>query len=73
MMSPDLERLAGRAVMDKAFRDKLLADPEGAVKEAGFKLTPEEISNLKAGVEQLKHDAASKYFDQQLVGILRAW
>ncbi|MCL4297394.1 MAG: Franean1_4349 family RiPP [Anaerolineae bacterium] len=72
-MSPDLERLVGRAVMDKAFRDKLLADPEGAVKEAGFKLTPEEMSNLKAGVEQIKHEAASKYFDQQLVDTLKGW
>jgi hypothetical protein len=55
-MSPDLERLVGRAVMDKAFRDKLLADPEGAAKDAGLSPSKEEMAKLKAGIEQLKTD-----------------
>jgi len=35
-MSPEFERLVGRAVSDKAFRDELLADPEAAVKGQGL-------------------------------------
>ena len=66
-MSPDLERLVGRAVIDKTFRDKLLADPEGAVKDSGLTLSKEEIADLKAGIEQIKIDLTSEQLDQQVV------
>ncbi|MBN1994871.1 MAG: Franean1_4349 family RiPP [Anaerolineae bacterium] len=65
-MSPDLERLVGRAVMDKAFRDKLLADPESAVREANFKLSEEEMADLEAGVERIKREGTSEQLDQQI-------
>ncbi len=66
-MSPDLERLIGRAVTDKAFRDKLLADPEGTVKDSGLKLSEGEMADLKAGIEQIKTDISSQQLDQDFV------
>jgi hypothetical protein len=66
-MSPDLERLVGRAVTDKKFRDDLLADPEDAVKKAGLSLSAEEMDKVKAGVEQIKKDKSSKQLDEQLL------
>jgi hypothetical protein len=71
-MSPDLERLVGRAVMDKAFRDKLLADPEGAVKDSGLTLSKEEMADLKAGIEQIKTNTTSQQLDQEIV-IKASW
>ncbi len=46
-MSPDLERLIGRAILDKAFRKQLLDDPDQAVADAGFKLTPDEMDKVR--------------------------
>jgi hypothetical protein len=46
-MSPDLERLIGRAVIDKEFRKALLDDVEQAVKAAGLNLTPDELAKVK--------------------------
>jgi hypothetical protein len=43
----DLRTVAGKAVADPAFRQKLLDDPEAAVKEAGIDLTPEQMKTLK--------------------------
>jgi hypothetical protein len=68
-MSPDLERVIGRAVTDKAFRDKLLADPEGAVKEAGLQLSAEEMQKLIASVK----GQSSKQLDEQLASLSSRW
>ncbi len=68
-MSPDLERLIGRAVMDKAFRDSLLADPEGTVKKAGLQLLPQEMEQLKADVK----GTTSQQLDQQLASLQSHW
>jgi hypothetical protein len=46
LLTPELERLVGRAVLDKEFRDTLLANPAATAKNAGFILSPEEIANL---------------------------
>jgi hypothetical protein len=43
----DLRTVAGKAVADPAFRQKLLDDPEAAVREAGIDLTPEQMKTLK--------------------------
>ena len=43
----DLRSIAGKALADPAFREKLIADPEGAVKEAGIELTDEQLEALK--------------------------
>ncbi len=71
-MSPDLERVIGRAVTNKEFRDELLADPEGAVNKAKLKLSKEEIADLKAGVARAKTKMTPEQIDQQLV-LQSAW
>ena len=63
-MSSDFERLVGRAVADKEFRDKLLADPEGTIKDSDLKLSEEEVVGLEAGINQFKIDVTSQQLDQ---------
>jgi hypothetical protein len=48
MAQEDLERLVGRAVLDPKFRERLFADPERAIREEGFDLTPEEVGLVKS-------------------------
>lgn len=43
----DLRTVAGKAVADPAFRQRLLENPEAAVREAGIDLTPEQMKALK--------------------------
>jgi hypothetical protein len=43
----DLRTVAGKAIADPEFRQKLLDNPEAAVKEAGIDLTPEQMEALK--------------------------
>jgi hypothetical protein len=52
-MSADFERLIGQAVSDKAFRDKLLANPEEAATGAGYNLSADELQQLKDGIERV--------------------
>ncbi len=47
MARQDIERLIGRAVLDAGFRERLFADPEKAIREAGFDLSDEEMAALK--------------------------
>ena len=59
-MNPELERLIGRAVMDKEFREQLLNDPEGAARAAGFNLTDAELEQLKSLVERYQTDSSAE-------------
>jgi len=43
----DLRTIAGKAIADPAFREKLLKDPEAAVSEAGIELNPDQMKALK--------------------------
>ena len=43
----DLRAVAGKAVADPAFRQKLLDNPEKAVRDAGIDLSPEQMAALK--------------------------
>jgi hypothetical protein len=43
----DLRAIAGKALADPEFRQKLIDDPEGTVKEAGIELSDEEMKALK--------------------------
>jgi hypothetical protein len=43
----NLRTIAGKALAEPSFRGKLLKDPEGAVKEAGFDLTQEYLDAQK--------------------------
>ena len=63
-MSPEFERLVGRAVGDKAFRDRLLADPEQAIKDGRFNLSDEEIKQVKDGIEKVNRSMTSEEIDQ---------
>ncbi len=51
-MSPDLERLVGRAMLDPTFRKQLLDDPDGAIKSGGFSLTPAELDQVREAVKE---------------------
>jgi hypothetical protein len=42
-----LYELIGRAIADPDFRATLIADPDEAIKEAGYELTEEEIASLR--------------------------
>jgi hypothetical protein len=62
-MSPEFEQLVGRAVSDKDFRDKLLADPEAAAKGAGIRLSDAELKQLKEGIERVKRSMSTADID----------
>jgi hypothetical protein len=66
-MSPDVERLVGRTVMDKTFRDNLMADPEKTVQQAGLSLSKEELERLKTAVAKTKSQMTTAQLDQAVV------
>jgi hypothetical protein len=43
----DLRTVAGKALADPEFRQKLIDDPEAAVKEAGIELTDDQMEALR--------------------------
>lgn len=45
-MSPDFERLVGRAILDREFRRQLLDNPDATVKGAGFAITDAEMDQI---------------------------
>jgi hypothetical protein len=47
MSETKMNELIGRAIADPDFRAALIADPDKAVKEAGYELTDEEIASLR--------------------------
>ena len=64
MEKVDLTLLMHRTMSDPVFRQRLLADPEAAVSEAGWDLPPDDLAALKAWhanlrdvtkLEELKH------------------
>jgi len=61
-------------VVDKDFRDKLLANPEDAIRDAGLNLPHDEMDNVKKGISKLKTTTTSQMLDQQLkAGLAGAW
>lgn len=52
-MSPDFERLIGRAILDEEFRKRLLADLDEAIKEAGFNLTEDEMNKIREAAKRI--------------------
>lgn len=47
MSEKKMNELIGRAIADPDFRAALIADPDKAIKEAGYELTDEEIASLR--------------------------
>ncbi len=64
-MTPDLERLIGRAIVDKKFRKDLLDDPGAAVSAAGFQLTADELAKLTAAVQDAGKRRKKDDIDEQ--------
>ena len=69
-MSPELERLIGRAVIDKEFRAKLFDDPDGTVQAEGFKLDPGELDQVRDAVKEraANRDALHQQLDDAASG-----
>lgn len=67
-MTPNLEQLAGRAVIDQTFRRLLLDDPAGAVALSGLQLSAEELGQVGRAVEGLRanEDMGQEFEVQQL-------
>lgn len=55
-MTPNLERLVGKAVADKTFRAQLLANPEQGIQEAGLSITAEEMNAVKQALGRATAD-----------------
>ena len=55
-MSADFERLVGRAVLDKDFRDRLLADPQTVIKDENLQLEPDELARVEDAARQIAAD-----------------
>lgn len=47
MAQKTVEELIGRALTDRAFRDKLLANPEKTLAEEGYSVGPEVLEAIK--------------------------
>ncbi|MCS6887210.1 Franean1_4349 family RiPP [Chloroflexus sp.] len=68
-MSADFERLIGRAVLDPAFRKRLLADPDTAAKEAGLQPEPEEMDRLRKALSDPAQRKQLESIDQQTASL----
>lgn len=71
-MSPEMERLIGRAVTDKQFRHDLVNDPEGTIKSSGLSLTPDEVDSVKRAAKQVSDQQALDTIDSDLDQIVQA-
>jgi hypothetical protein len=56
-MTANIQRLAGRAVVDREFRRRLLADPEGAA-ACGLSLSAEELAQLRGAAAHFAYGEA---------------
>lgn len=59
-MSPELEQVIGKAVMDPDFREALLDNPKKAVDDAGITLSKDDEKTLKEGVKELTKKVKKK-------------
>jgi hypothetical protein len=69
-MSPDLERLIGRAVLDPDFRKRLLDDPDAAAKEAGLQPDPDEMERLRKALTDPTQRKQLEDIDRQIAAPL---
>ena len=67
-MSPDFERLVGRAVADEAFRKQLVSDPDGAVKDSGLNISADEMDRIRETVKNRGAELGSVSVDQVAAG-----
>jgi hypothetical protein len=69
-MSPDFERLIGRAVLDPDFRKRLLDDPDAAAKEAGLQPDPDEMERLRKALTDPTQRKQLEDIDRQIAAPL---
>ncbi|MBA3469803.1 MAG: Franean1_4349 family RiPP [Herpetosiphonaceae bacterium] len=67
-MNPDVERLIGRAVSDKAFRDALINDPKDTIRSSGLTLTEDEITKVVDAVARVKKDNKDEAIEAAAAG-----
>jgi len=62
MAMDEIKAIIARAMNDEEFKKLLMENPEAAVKEGGFNLSPEEITTLKTDkmLGQLKDEVLEK-------------
>jgi hypothetical protein len=72
-MKDEMERLIGRAVTNKEFRDKVLANPEQAARDGGFNLSADEIDSLKQSVAKISANSSTAEIDKQFSASAAAW
>jgi len=65
MAKKTISDLVGRAVSDPAFRQDLLADPEGVARREGYALSPQEMATLKQ-MSTEGEEAFSRGLDERL-------
>jgi len=65
MAKKTISDLVGRAVSDQAFRQDLLADPEGVARREGYALSPQEMATLKQ-MSTEGEEAFSRGLDERL-------
>lgn len=68
-MSPDFERLVGRALLDPDFRKQLLDDPDGTVKSGGFSITEAEMDQIRKAAQ----DPAAAQQQMDSLGVASSW
>ena len=61
----DLRTVAGKALADPGFRQKLMDDPEAAIKDAGITLSPDQMKALK-DMDKKQLEAGLTDLDQRL-------
>jgi len=72
-VSPDFERLIGRAIVDKKFRKDLLDDPDTAVHGAGFTLSGDEMAKLRGAVKDAGKHRKKDDIDEQMEALRSTW
>jgi len=62
MAMDEIKAIIARAMNDEEFKKLMMENPEAAVKEGGFNLSPEEITTLKTDkmLGQLKDEVLEK-------------
>jgi hypothetical protein len=68
-VSPDFERLVGRAILDPEFRRKLLDDPDGTVDAEGFAISEAERDQIRQAAKD--REATEKGLGS--IGLASTW
>lgn len=68
MSEKKMNELIGRAIADPDFRAALIADPDKAIKEAGYELTDEELASLREIDLQAKAEELGERLSKSGIG-----